>query len=387
MEGKAIIALILGGLLAGSLVQRFFDHKAAAPSRILACLPFLAIVLGLLLGVLLPVQLQQVAQLTALIGLLVTLGLLFGDHHQFSIKSLSLVALFSLTAVFIPDNVVGRIYLLGVSIILLSGFQMVSMVNQGRQRGLLDTLLLAMIPGLSIMAALIWLISSSITPWLLDYLILTQGLIVFVLSVRQRGANAVVAGSADVERQVRQERERIYRNLHDDIGARLLSLIYKAKSPEEADTVRCLLHDLRDSVAQTVQMQVGLSEFVADQREEVNARLEIAGISANWPSIANLPDMPLHPQWVAHMRRSVRELVSNVIKHSGANELWVEVVKDNDALQIILSDDGCGLSENAREGRGMHNLRKRMATIGSEISWTAREQGGTRVTMVLPMRN
>ena len=53
------------------------------------------------------------------------------------------------------------------------------------------------------------------------------------------------------EQAASQERERIYSDLHDDLGAKLLSLVYRAESPVQADLARAILQDLRDVVTRS----------------------------------------------------------------------------------------------------------------------------------------
>lgn len=192
--------------------------------------------------------------------------------------------------------------------------------------------------------------------------------------------------ATELDVAVAAERERIYRNLHDDLGARLLSLVYRAETPEEADFARCLLADLRDSVARTVQMSVSLPELVADLREEMSARLQAVGISSTWPKPMQIPDQPMPPALVPQLRRTVRELVSNVIKHAQAKHCAVEVQLEGNSLKVSISDDGRGMPEQAQLGRGIGNISSRLQSLGGSAQWLGAEPCGTLVRIVLPIR-
>ena len=70
-------------------------------------------------------------------------------------------------------------------------------------------------------------------------------------------------GELEKEHAVTEERERIYRDLHDDVGAKLLSLVYRAQRPEDADLARSALRDLREVVSCTGADRFSLEEAAA----------------------------------------------------------------------------------------------------------------------------
>ncbi|MCA1979081.1 MAG: histidine kinase, partial [Thiobacillus sp.] len=77
----------------------------------------------------------------------------------------------------------------------------------------------------------------------------------------------------ETERAVGEERERIYRDLHDDVGAKLLSLVYRAGTPEDASLARSALQDLRDVVSTVQPENLTLEALGADWRAECERRL------------------------------------------------------------------------------------------------------------------
>lgn len=90
------------------------------------------------------------------------------------------------------------------------------------------------------------------------------------------------------------ERERIYRDLHDDVGAKLLGLVISAQRanlPREADLARSALQDLRDVVSRSAQPVTTLGDLVADWRAETEQRLNPLGIILDWR--IPLEDMPM----------------------------------------------------------------------------------------------
>ena len=76
------------------------------------------------------------------------------------------------------------------------------------------------------------------------------------------------------ERAVAGERERIYRDLHDDLGASLLHLIYTAPTPQQADALRAVMQNLRDVVTRARGTPGTLNDVLGDIRSEAQQRLQ-----------------------------------------------------------------------------------------------------------------
>ncbi|MGI9602432.1 MAG: response regulator [Acidimicrobiales bacterium] len=72
----------------------------------------------------------------------------------------------------------------------------------------------------------------------------------------------------------------------------------------------------------------------------------------------------LPPRLDRHVRAAVQELVANAMRHASANEVSVEVRQASRQIWVRVSDDGCGLGEDADAGNGMLNLQRRAARLG-----------------------
>jgi len=174
-----------------------------------------------------------------------------------------------------------------------------------------------------------------------------------------------------------EERDRVYSNLHDDIGAKLLSLVIGAENPERADLARSALHDLRDIVSHGGRGTVPLFDLLADIHAEIDGRLITADLSLYWHQPDNLPDTLVAPEPAMHLSRIMRESVSNTLRHARASRLIVNVEAQDGYLSIELLDDGQGLPElKLRPGKGLINMRTRAEKLGGTIEWqTALPQG------------
>lgn len=182
------------------------------------------------------------------------------------------------------------------------------------------------------------------------------------------------------------ERERIYADLHDDLGARLLDLVYRAPTPAEADRVRAILQDLRDVVTRSRGTPGTLGDVLADIRGEAAQRLGAAGIELVWDAPPDLPEPELDPARALHLYRIVREAISNVIQHARAKRLRVRLRVADAHLRLELTDDGDGRAgTSGHAGRGMHGMRERATELDGAIRWAPGTEGGTKVLLELPL--
>ena len=198
-------------------------------------------------------------------------------------------------------------------------------------------------------------------------------------------AEAARLAHAAAEHAATAERERIHRDLHDDLGAKLLELVYRAPTPEDADRARAALQDLRDVVTRSRGTTGALDEAIAEIAHEARARLAAAGIELVWEQPHELPPLPLAPARALHLYRIVREAITNAIRHAHARRLRIRVRADAATLDLELTDDGDGRDEHARAGSGIAGMRERTGQIDGAIRWTEGTAGGTKVLLSVPL--
>ena len=142
-------------------------------------------------------------------------------------------------------------------------------------------------------------------------------------SSRELAASYESRAQLERESAAGEERERIYRDLHDDIGAKLLSLAIRAKTPEDADIARSALQDLRDVVSRSSRADAPLTDLLADWRAEIEGRCSAAGIRLVWNQPDDLPERTMAAAEALNLGRILRESVSNVLRHAGAGNLVI----------------------------------------------------------------
>lgn len=192
---------------------------------------------------------------------------------------------------------------------------------------------------------------------------------------------------AEYLRGVGEERRRIARDLHDDVCATLLTGLHRDDLGKLQTDVRGAMADIRTIIGGLTGERIELEQALADLRFETAERLSAAGIALDWP----LPPRP-HPARLLdyavyrNLLSSHREAISNILKHARAKCVAVQVGAAGDMLSIAVQDDGrAGWdAAPADRGRGIANMRQRLAEIGGRFA-LASGDAGTRVDIVIPL--
>ena len=193
-----------------------------------------------------------------------------------------------------------------------------------------------------------------------------------------------VAYDKAVERGRSEERTRIAQDLHDDIGARLLTLMYKAQTPEMEDYIRHTLKDLKTLTRGLASGDQPLSHAAAEWKTDIGQRLSAAQIELSWTFSCDRDPVLGVVQWSA-LTRVLRELVSNVIQHSCATHLEVTATLEAGRLRLTLADDGIGREPQAwSHGLGLGGVRKRVKLLGGDVQWRENGRAGIVCTVLVP---
>jgi signal transduction histidine kinase len=183
-----------------------------------------------------------------------------------------------------------------------------------------------------------------------------------------------------------EERQRIARDMHDDVGARLLMLMHHAKTPELADLARAAMQDLRTALAALDSQPVLLAHAVADWRAEASARCEAAGVALLWHAPEPAATVVLTARQKAVMERTLRESLTNALKHGQARQIEIRHNVAAGVLTVQISHDGpMSKPETWTEGRGLLGLKHRLREVQGALRLTARSGGGTQTTLQLPV--
>ncbi len=201
-----------------------------------------------------------------------------------------------------------------------------------------------------------------------------------------------------LERAREDERTRISRELHDQLGQELtalhLALALSAqrfsKDPKSIAgnleemgallkrtqaTTRNLVTELRPQLLDELGLQAGIEWLIrqTEQRSALHCALAAEALSELPPDVSTVAF------------RIVQEALTNVVRHARAKTVEVRMGVRGDALELAVSDDGIGLPMDGRpSGFGLIGIRERVATRAGRMELRARAGGGTVLSVTLP---
>jgi two-component system sensor histidine kinase UhpB len=192
-----------------------------------------------------------------------------------------------------------------------------------------------------------------------------------------------------VEKVTERERKRIAADLHDDLGAKLLTIVHTSESERISTLAREALEEMRLSVRGLTGRPVQLIDALGDWRAEVVSRLGQAGIEADWSSpVEDLPQT-LSARAFVQTTRILREAVSNVIKHSESTHCSLSCAITDGDLQIIVRDNGNGipmeLDGRLDRGHGMASMKHRAKQLQGQCLVESGPGYGTVIRLTLPL--
>jgi signal transduction histidine kinase len=195
------------------------------------------------------------------------------------------------------------------------------------------------------------------------------------------------------------ERHRLSRELHDDIGqlltaAKLQSEWLRRRMPEEmkgqcsvlCDTLEETLAKVRDVSAILNPRQLASLGLEASLRAHLLKTL--ANTSMHWSLECHQRLTGIPEEMAVAAFRITQEAVTNILRHAEAKNLLVRLQRMPQGLTLLISDDGQGFAPAAdpgREGqRGMAGMRERIDQLGGTLAVTSEPGKGTRIEALFP---
>ncbi|HPE56109.1 MAG TPA: tetratricopeptide repeat protein [Bacteroidales bacterium] len=197
-----------------------------------------------------------------------------------------------------------------------------------------------------------------------------------------------------------KERKRIARELHDGVAQQLtgLKMAWQVLSkdikvePEKqqklgditktldqtADEVRNLSHQMMPRVLSESGLIPALEDMLAKSLKYSNIAYEFEHFGI---------DSRFHENVELSLYRICQELINNIIKHSGASKVTVQLLKSKDNLVMLVEDNGKGFagSGEKKEGIGLMNIASRIDTVNGEINYEPSPGSGTVARIRIPL--
>lgn len=212
-------------------------------------------------------------------------------------------------------------------------------------------------------------------------------------------AMALVLASARADARrltILAERERIAHDLHDHVIQRLFAAgmdlqgtLARARSPEVADRLNRTLDDLQ-TIIEEIRTTIFQLKSPLGENGDFRQRIQrvVADLTENRDIVTTMrmhgPMTTVGGELAEQAEAVTAEAISNVLRHSGASRLTIEVsVSDMFVLDII--DNGCGIPVGNSRSSGLANMKYRAEQLGGACEITNPPEGGTRVHWVAPL--
>ena len=206
------------------------------------------------------------------------------------------------------------------------------------------------------------------------------------------------------QRAVERERSRIARDIHDDLGAsltRITLLSQPARRPSEPpDPSAANLQQIYQTARQLTRAMDEIVWAVSPQHDSLDSLaaylgkfaqdfLSGAGLRCRLQFPLELPARPVTAEVRHNLYLALKEALHNVLKHARATEVRVALEPAADGFTLVASDNGCGFDprqaptatapDRPAAGRGLANMRQRLAEIGGNCTITSAPGEGTQV--------
>ena len=242
---------------------------------------------------------------------------------------------------------------------------------------------------LAILSVEAWFLHFSLGTWLTGsvFVLIVGGVNIHFAQVK-RDARKLEMAQEEVEHLAKvAERERIARDLHDVLGHTLSVIVLKSelasklmeRDPERAkNEIRDVEKISRDALADVRHAIRGYrAKGLSEEMARARATLETAGVRFD----CEAKEIGLSPAQESVLALAMREAVTNVVRHAGAQRCKVELARVNGDCLLQIEDDGRGGVQT--EGNGIRGMRERIEALGGHVErWS---EQGTRIKITLPL--
>ncbi len=194
-----------------------------------------------------------------------------------------------------------------------------------------------------------------------------------------------------------EERARLARELHDEIGQQMaaVQLIIsgiKQQSEPRREHILMLADKIKNIPAELRRICKGLRPAALDSlglisavNEMTNEFVSVYGINID-VKIEEFDDKDLKPEISINVYRIIQEAISNAVRHSGATVITIAMKRAGNKVLLIIADDGGGFdpSQN-RSGLGLDSMRERAALCGGTADVESEPGKGTEINVIIPL--
>ena len=227
------------------------------------------------------------------------------------------------------------------------------------------------------------------------------------MTKRKHAEEALRALSARIRSTREEEGTRIAREIHDELGGVLTGLKWDLEKIDNTldssvdcshiseireristmtgliettiSTVRRIASELRPGVLD----DLGLVAAIEWQIEQFQSR---SGLTCHWTN--NTSEIDLTRERATAVFRILQEILTNVLRHARAANLYVKLRRSKHYFELEVKDDGQGITESQlmnTQSLGLLGMKERALLVGGEVRITGKEGGGTTVVVRVPL--
>ena len=194
------------------------------------------------------------------------------------------------------------------------------------------------------------------------------------------------------------ERQRLARDLHDTVKQKAFALNMQLATARRVIGAVPGSERLEQAQKLTQQIQRELGELLDEMRssdadlplvERVRSRANDWSHTSGMPVTLRLDDVPPLPAPTEDaLLRIVDEALSNILRHSGASHVEIELRRETERVGLLIADNGRGVAEGAPAGMGLRNMRERAQALpAGRFTLETVPDGGTRVAISFLVEN
>ena len=191
------------------------------------------------------------------------------------------------------------------------------------------------------------------------------------------------------------ERQRIARELHDEIGQTLtVALLTLKRAVDRAPiAIRGELEDTQETVRASLDEVRGIARRLRpDALEDLGLHSALNALCSEFTQATGIAVVKhvapqsdrLKPDVELVCYRIAQESLTNVARHAGAGKVWLDLHATADQVTLRIADDGVG--GVTAEGAGINGMRERALLVNADLTITSPDGDGTEVRLVIPAR-
>ncbi|MBZ2188719.1 hypothetical protein K8B33_06410 [Alcanivorax sp. JB21] len=184
------------------------------------------------------------------------------------------------------------------------------------------------------------------------------------------------------------ERQRIARDLHDDVGGRILSLLRNAPDAYQEQLARNALQSLREALQALDQgADRRISDCLEDWQADCQARCQEMGVRLDWQQKVRANGATMSVRQSINIGRILAEGLTNAFRHARPAVITITLSGDASGLSIAIGNDGVGeraAEQHVLAGRGLHHMRTRAEELGGTFFFHL-AGGSARLSATVPL--